>query len=210
MIISKIPNQIINGKMTPLNKSRVNSIALHHMAHPTADVKQVERWHIDWGWIAIGYNYWIGFDGTVYEGRGLNQGAGVANQNSTIISIGFQGDYHSNPVTMPDVQFDAGVDTIKYIMDKMPAITKVGGHKDYMATECPGKYFPLADMITLKKWSSEEPIEELDTINDIVWELAERGIITNKVLWLSKLLTDVNAYWLARKCVNYIRKNSKI
>ena len=47
--------------------------------------------------------------------------------------------------------------------------------------------------------------DELETVNDIVWELAHRGIITEKDLWLKKLATDENAYWLARKCANYIR-----
>ncbi|WP_185819589.1 hypothetical protein [Salibacterium salarium] len=27
------------------------------------------------GWNGIGYNFWISFDGKIYEGRGLNQGA---------------------------------------------------------------------------------------------------------------------------------------
>lgn len=47
---------------------------------------------------------------------------------------------------------------------------------------------------------------ELETVNDIVWELANVGIITNKETWLKKLETDKNSYWLARKCANYIRK----
>lgn len=51
----------------------------------------------------------------------------------------------------------------------------------------------------------KEPIRLIETVNDIVWELAERGIITDKELWLEKLEKDKNAYWLARKCVNYIR-----
>ena len=46
---------------------------------------------------------------------------------------------------------------------------------------------------------------ELTTVNDIVWELSARGIISDKSLWLEKLKKDQNAYWLARKCVNYIR-----
>ena len=45
------------------------------------------------------------------------------------------------------------------------------------------------------------------TVNDIVWELNERVIISDKDLWLKKLKADPNAYWLARKCVNYIQKN---
>lgn len=46
---------------------------------------------------------------------------------------------------------------------------------------------------------------ELTTVNDIVWELSHRGIITNKELWLKKLEEDSNSYWLARKTVNYLR-----
>lgn len=48
---------------------------------------------------------------------------------------------------------------------------------------------------------------ELESVNDIVWELAERGIVTDKELWLKKLEEDTNSYWLARKCVNYIINN---
>lgn len=50
-----------------------------------------------------------------------------------------------------------------------------------------------------------EPLQELETVNDIVWELANIGIVTDKKLWLKKLQEDSNSYWLARKCVNYIR-----
>ena len=81
MNIIKIPNQIIKQPLQPLNLKKVDSIALHHMAHPTADVKTVEDWHINQGWRAFGYNFWVAFDGTIYEGRGFNMGAGVENQN---------------------------------------------------------------------------------------------------------------------------------
>ena len=146
MTITKIPNQIIKQPLQFLDLSKVDSIALHHMAHPTADIKTVEGWHINQGWRALGYNFWVGFDGTVYEGRGFKLGAGVENQNGHIISIGFQGDYNSKEVTMPDAQFNAGVDIIKYVLEKVPTIKKIGGHKDYMATACPGQYFPLEEM----------------------------------------------------------------
>ena len=146
MKIQKIPNQIIKQPLQYLDLSKVDSIALHHMAHPTAGIKTVEGWHINQGWRALGYNFWVGFDGTVYEGRGFKLGAGVENQNGHIISIGFQGDYHSKDVKMPDEQFNAGVDIIKYVMEKVPSVKKIGGHKDYMATACPGQYFPLEEM----------------------------------------------------------------
>lgn len=151
MTITKIPNQIIKQPLQYLDLSKVDSIALHHMAHPAADIKTVEGWHINQGWRALGYNFWVGFDGTVYEGRGFKLGAGVENQNGHIISIGFQGDYHSKETKMPDAQFNAGIDIIKYVMEKVPSAKKIGGHCDFMATACPGKYFPLEEMKTLEK-----------------------------------------------------------
>lgn len=48
----------------------------------------------------------------------------------------------------------------------------------------------------------KEPVRLIETVNDIVWELAERGIITDKELWLEKLEKDKNVYWLARKYAN--------
>ena len=56
--------------------------------------------------------------------------------------------------------------------------------------------------------SASAPIlsKELTSVNDIVWELAHRGIITDKQLWLKKLETDTNSYWLARKTVKYLRE----
>lgn len=48
----------------------------------------------------------------------------------------------------------------------------------------------------------KEPVRLIETVNDIVWELAERGVITDKELWLEKLEKDKNAYWLARKYAN--------
>ena len=49
--------------------------------------------------------------------------------------------------------------------------------------------------------------KELTSVNDIVWELHHRGIITDKKLWLKKLEKDTNTYWLARKMVKYIKEN---
>jgi len=48
-------------------------------------------------------------------------------------------------------------------------------------------------------------VEELTSVNDIVWELADRGIVSDVALWLQELENDENIYWLARKCVRYLR-----
>ena len=73
-----------------------------------------------------------------------------------------------------------------------------------------GKICPAPFVNNPKAWDDFKKrlteVKELETVNDIVWELAERGIISDKDLWLKKLSEDSNAYWLARKTVNYIRE----
>ena len=52
----------------------------------------------------------------------------------------------------------------------------------------------------------DDELKELDSVNDIVWELGHRGIVTDTNLWLEKLSEDKNSYWLARKCLHFIRE----
>ncbi len=143
----EIPQLRKTAELAPLNLSKVDSIALHHMEHPTATFRDIENWHIDGnGWRAIGYNFWIGFDGKIYVGRGLNVGAGVGNNNSHIISIGFQGAYHHTGKQMPTAQYEAGLKLIKWLKLSVKTITTIGGHGAWNATNCPGDLFPLEEM----------------------------------------------------------------
>lgn len=50
-----------------------------------------------------------------------------------------------------------------------------------------------------------DEVTELTKINDIVWELNHRNIITNTALWMEKANKDNNIYWLIRKALHYIR-----
>lgn len=83
-------------------------------------------------------------------------------------------------------------------------------HKYFAATACPGAYLEskfsyIADEVNKRlatESKTQSKTKELESINDIVWELNYRGIINNKELWLKKLSEDINVYWLARKCAN--------
>ena len=46
-------------------------------------------------------------------------------------------------------------------------------------------------------------------IEEILWELGHRGIVTNVDLWREKMTTDSNIYWLCQKSVHYIRTQKK-
>ena len=181
MQIQQIPNQLITGQLQKLNTAKLSGIALHHMAHPLWGVKEVESYHVkSLGWLAIGYNFWVSFDGVIYEGRGFNIGAGVASQNSTVISVGFQGDYENANDKMPTTQFNAGIDIINYIKGKVPSISKVGGHKDFMATSCPGRHFPLVEMIKGIKRSDFvmfKDVKQDDYAYNHIKKLKECGIV---------------------------------
>ena len=49
-------------------------------------------------------------------------------------------------------------------------------------------------------------VKELTEVNDIVYELAVRDIISDSDLWIKRLNESKNDYWLARKAVSYIRR----
>lgn len=141
-----------------LDLNKVTAIALHHMAHPTADIEDIDKWHKARGWFGFGYNYWVDLKGVVWKGRGLNRGAGVKGKNSSIISIGFQGDYENVNKNMPKVQFEAGVWLINYLKKKIPTIKTIKGHKYWGGTTCPGRYFPLEKMQVVRTNWDEQAI----------------------------------------------------
>lgn len=150
--------------LKPLTLKKVTGIALHHMAHPTAGMDEIHQWHLARGWKGFAYNYWIDYEGTVWEGRGLHSGAGLYDPlNDSVISIGFKGDYDKTQ-TMPKAQFMAGCELIRYLRTLIPAINIVAGHKHWQATSCPGKYFPLEEMIKVSDVMLK--IKDFDQIAD--------------------------------------------
>lgn len=44
--------------------------------------------------------------------------------------------------------------------------------------------------------------KKLESVNDIVWELNHRNILTDMNLWLGLLEKDENLYWIANKIAN--------
>lgn len=183
MNIVKYNHRLNVSELTPINPNNFNAIAVHHMDHLTGNLNDVTSWHMDGNhWVWVGYNFWIGFDGTIYECRGINYlPAAVLNHNNHVLSIGFQGQYNQNN-KMPDAQFNSGVELIKYLKSKLPNIKTVAGHRDFMNSTCPGKYFPLDKMI--------EEVNKVET-NSIDEEFKAN-------LEILKSYTQINSvdYWL--------------
>ena len=139
----KLIDPKLNFRSTPaaLNLAKVEMIINHHMASATADVNDVHRWHLQRGWAGIGYNFWISYSGDIYIGRGFRLGAHAAPYNNVSIGIGFQGDFTKSN-SMTDAQVKAG-GILNSILVKALKLkqTDVMGHKDVVATACPGGYF---------------------------------------------------------------------
>ena len=165
--------------LVPLKLSGVTAIALHHMEHLTAGMNDVHRWHLARGWKGFAYNWWIDFAGNIYECRGWHIGGGLFSpHNDTVISVGFQGHYDITK-TMPPAQFSAGYELIRYLRNEVPTIALVAGHKHWQDKSCPGKYFPLGEMIDMA--DKIQTIKDYDDVanwaKDAVQNVVDSGIM---------------------------------
>ena len=139
-------------------------LILHHAAATSCTAEDVHSWHINNGWAGIGYHYLVRKDGTIYRGRPEDTvGAHAYGANSHSIGVCFEGNYQVEP-TMPAAQLAAGQALVADIKRRW-GISKVIGHKDVpgSTTDCPGKYFPLAAIVsgapeTQNKNTTEEDI----------------------------------------------------
>ena len=147
------------------------------MDHKSATVQDVTDWHMDdnkWDW--IGYGYWVDFDGTIYECRGYEHlNAAVKNENHHTLSIGFRGQYTKNNL-MPDAQFKAGVDLIKHLKSKLN-IKLVAGHYFWNETECPGKSFPIVNMLRKVDEKDMNTFKDADKISTYAIEAVENMVL---------------------------------
>ncbi|XP_044256396.1 peptidoglycan-recognition protein SC2 [Tribolium madens] len=123
-------------------------VVVHHSADANCQnrqscknrVKGIQDYHMNHnGWQDIGYNFLIGGDGNVYEGRGWGiWGAHVPNYNSNSIGICVIGNFQS--IAPSQTQLDALKQLIScaqegnYIRDDYRLI----GHRQGSRTSCPG------------------------------------------------------------------------
>src|SRR5690625_81432 len=134
------------GSLSRLNKSRITRLIMHHMAHQSWDIYDVHNYHKGGnGWSGVGYNWWISFDGKIYEGRGSNQGAHASGYNTTSLGIGYQGDFTKQK--MPDAQLQAGIELNNWLMAEL-GLSKnaIVGHRDVGNTTCPGPNFRMSEL----------------------------------------------------------------
>lgn len=131
----------------PLEKrTRTESIVLHHAAISRCTIEYIHNRHLDEGKAGCGYHFFVSKDGHVYRGRPINTvGVHAGVYNNRTIGICVEGNYEMD-VFMPDAQKTAIVDLLVYLRKQYGKI-RVLKHKDLAAVKCPGKNFPLNDII---------------------------------------------------------------
>ena len=181
------------------------------------------------GFSDIAQHFTIFPDGKVMTGRSLDRAAaGIIGCNAGGICIECLGNFDTGGDTMTAAQKAAIAETVKILLDRFHLTAdNVTYHAwwtakgqplgDYIkgksAKTCPGTSFfggntraahekNLRPMIESK---GENVLKKVESINDIVWELTNAGIITDGKLWMQKCAEDKNVYWLCYKMANKLR-----
>lgn len=79
--------------------------------------------------------------------------------------------------------------------------------KGYYNSNLPGTKFVTLDWSIVADLPSgdEVIIKEYENIEEMLWELMHRNIVSNEELWRSYMTNDTNVYWLCRKIIQYVR-----
>ncbi|XP_063791826.1 peptidoglycan-recognition protein SC2-like [Pseudophryne corroboree] len=105
-----------------------------------SQVKNIQNFHInDRRWCDIGYNFLIGGDGSVYEGRGWTKlGAHAKGSNSISIGIAFIGSFQNK--LPPQAAINAAKSLIQCGVSKnyIRKNYTLKGHRNVFPTDCPG------------------------------------------------------------------------
>ncbi|HEY7823315.1 MAG TPA: N-acetylmuramoyl-L-alanine amidase [Acidimicrobiia bacterium] len=125
---------------TPLVPARVTKFVLHHTTGTykgASSVRAIQKFHQgpERNWSDIGYNWLVGDDGTIFEGRGWGfSGAHARGHNSVSIGVAYIGD-GSRPV--PDVAKFSILRVAAEADRRFGSLLRVG-HRDVGSTACPG------------------------------------------------------------------------
>nr|QCS60956.1 peptidoglycan recognition protein 2F [Plutella xylostella] len=123
-------------------------VVLHHTYIPgacnttlecAASMRAMQRYHMGLGWGDIGYNFCVGSDGAVYEGRGWRHiGIHAGKVNSLSIGICLIGDWRFE---LPPPQQLATTRALISSLVSRGAVSpryRLVGHRQATPTECPG------------------------------------------------------------------------
>ena len=130
---------------TPSKRSVTEGIVIHHTASSDVSSQTIHTWHLNWGWIGIGYHFVIRADGTIETGRPMDAlGTHARSANERTIGIALTGNFdNGHPTTR---QVDSLVWLIKNHIYPVYGTLPITGHKEHVATACPGENFPIEEI----------------------------------------------------------------
>lgn len=189
------PKLQFKAQLTKINNTH-EYILIHHALAKNCTVYDINRWHLEKGWIGIGYHFFIRKNGEIYKGRDINwQGAHCPEQLMNIKSIGIclEGcyeDYKNQTDTIvPEEQLKALSELVKYLMDtyNIP-IDNVKKHSEYATYKlCPGNYFPWDEFIELLGDDMNEQVKQMIRACGLICEhLVDEESIDEQIKWLNK------------------------
>lgn len=123
----------------------IEKIIIHCSATPEGrdyTVEQIRKWHVNGnGWQDIGYHFVIYRDGSVHEGRPINQiGAHTFGLNAHSIGICYIGGCASDGETPKDTRTPAQRAALKALVRRLltefPGAT-IHGHNEFANKACP-------------------------------------------------------------------------
>jgi len=140
-----------------LRRKSTRRAIIHHSASGDVTAATIHGWHLGKGWAGIGYQFVIRQDGTIERGRPIWSVGAHSGPKGNVDSIGIvlTGNFQTGSPS-PE-QLDSLVWLIKDYLKPRFGNIDVMGHSDVMATACPGRNFPWAE---LKKRLEEKPMPE--------------------------------------------------
>ena len=122
---------------------QINELIWHCTATPEGrevSVREIDTWHKARGWKGIGYHFVVHLDGTVENGRPIEEvGAHVEGHNTGTIGAVYVGGTDKNGVakdTRTEAQKKAMLKLSQELTERFK-LKKITGHREYAAKACP-------------------------------------------------------------------------
>jgi len=127
-------------------RNKTNRFIIHHTASQDVPASTIHGWHLNQGWSGIGYHFVIRANGAIERGRpewAIGSHSGPAG-NGDSIGIVLTGNFETGKPTA--AQMESLVWLLKEYLPGKYGLLQVIGHKDVMATACPGRNFPWVEL----------------------------------------------------------------
>lgn len=134
---------------------KIDGIIIHCSATPEGrdvTVQTIRQWHKAKGWRDIGYHFIIRLDGTVEQGRPVEQqGAHCTGHNQTTIGVCYIGGVARDGKTPKDTRTDAQKASLLELVKQLQAAHRIPSSNIYGHNQFANKACPSFDVQAWKK-----------------------------------------------------------